>query len=81
VLSHLFYPGTAISRAPADQYSQQVAFIQLRLHDLGYHVIIDGKYGLQTEAAVRHYQTDNGFTVDGIVGLQTWQGLFGLGPA
>lgn len=81
VLSHLFYPGIPISTEFADEYLQQTVFIQLRLRDLGYALQIDGRFGSQTESAIRRYQQDKGFTVDGIVGAQTWKGLFGLGPA
>lgn len=33
---------------------------------------IDGKFGPETEAAVRDYQSGRGVTVDGVVGDQTW---------
>ncbi|MED3648087.1 peptidoglycan-binding domain-containing protein [Halalkalibacterium halodurans] len=32
-------------------------------------------YGAKTEGAVRAFQRDNGLTVDGIVGVQTWSTL------
>lgn len=38
----------------------------------------DGDFGAETEAAVQAYQRDNGLTVDGIVGAQTWGSLLGL---
>jgi peptidoglycan hydrolase-like protein with peptidoglycan-binding domain len=56
-----------------------VVFIQLKLRDLGYPTAIDGKFGPQTAAVVRKFQSRRGFVVDGEVGLQTWKGLFGLG--
>ena len=79
ILSHLWYPGSPFSTAMAEQYLQHVVFIQLKLRDLGYPMVIDGKFGPQTAAVVRRYQSDRGFVVDGEVGLQTWKGLFGLG--
>jgi hypothetical protein len=39
------------------------------------HLLIDGKYGPQTEAAVRTYQAKHGLAVDGIVGRLTWESL------
>jgi peptidoglycan hydrolase-like protein with peptidoglycan-binding domain len=38
----------------------------------------DGKFGPITDAAVRQYQRDNGLTVDGICGPQTWRSILGL---
>jgi hypothetical protein len=79
VLSHLFYPGAPFTVDSAGAYLQNVVFIQLRLRDLKYDVVVDGKYGTQTAAVVRKYQQDKGLTVDGETGLQTWKSLFGLG--
>ena len=40
-------------------------------------VSIDGKFGADTERAVRAYQRFAGLTVDGIVGRTTWDSLYG----
>ena len=34
---------------------------------------IDGRFGPNTEAAVKVLQQQRGLTVDGVVGRQTWQ--------
>ncbi len=34
-------------------------------------------FGLDTEEAVRRFQTQAGLTVDGVVGMETWNALFG----
>ena len=39
-------------------------------------VRIDGRFGADTEAAVRAYQRSAGLTVDGIVGRATWDSLY-----
>jgi len=46
---------------------------QKRMSLVGYDVGgVDGRYGTQTEAAVKKLQQQRGLAVDGVVGLQTW---------
>jgi len=50
----------------------EVRELQQRLNDLGYYAgSIDGKFGDQTESAVRAFQRANGLKADGIAGSQT----------
>ena len=54
----------------------QVTRLQVKLIDLGYLTgPADGIFGSQTDAAVRGFQRDKGLTVDGIVGVNTWNAL------
>ena len=48
-----------------------VTNLQNRLTQLGFSLDVDGKFGPQTAAAVREFQTMFGYTVDGIVGSGT----------
>ena len=62
-----------------------VLLLQQQLLDLGYDEIgkPDGVFGSITDQGVRHFQTINNLTVDGIVGPITWKLLFSgeaLGP-
>ena len=41
----------------------------------------DGKFGKNTEAAVKRFQNDHGLKVDGIIGNDTWNALDGAEPA
>ena len=41
----------------------------------------DGKFGKNTEAAVKAFQQDHGLTVDGIIGAKTWEELDSTEPA
>lgn len=48
---------------------ESVSWLQYRLNELGYNLVIDGIFGVKTEAAVRDFQTK--VFVDGIVGPDT----------
>lgn len=48
-----------------------VTQLQAQLAAVGYTVTVDGRYGPQTEKAVRHWQHANGLLPDGIVGPLT----------
>lgn len=39
-------------------------------------IVVDGKFGPQTDGAVRAFQKEHGLLVDGIVGQYTWGALF-----
>ena len=54
----------------------EVSFLQTQLNELGYlDGDIDGIFGLQTEAALKRFQEENGLEADGEVGTSTWQSL------
>lgn len=54
----------------------QVRTVQRVLNARGYNCgNVDGIFGGRTEAATKIFQTDNGLTVDGIVGKNTWTKL------
>ena len=48
-------------------------------YDLGKYGA-DGKFGKQTEAAVKAFQKDNGLTADGVIGKKTWDALMNASP-
>lgn len=58
---------------------QSVMALQRILSTYGYSLgnknPYDGKFQTMTDTAVRQYQKDNGLTVDGIVGAETWTKL------
>lgn len=57
-------------------YGTHVVYLQQRLTVKGYGVgAIDGKFGIKTLEAVKAFQAENNLTVDGIVGINTWNAL------
>lgn len=51
--------------------------LQELLNQNGANIAVDGEYGGETEGAVRQYQQNNGLTVDGIAGDETFGSLRG----
>lgn len=57
-------------------YGVHVVYLQQRLTAKGYGVgAIDGKFGSKTLEAVKAFQAENNLSVDGIVGINTWNAL------
>lgn len=53
-----------------------VVYLQQRITSKGYGVgAIDGKFGIKTLEAVKAFQAENNLTVDGVVGINTWNAL------
>lgn len=74
-------PGRVVT-SPSDKVKKGdsgdgVKKIQYALKSQGYAVSVDGKFGAQTDTAVRAFQKKNGLTQDGVVGPVTWAKLSG----
>ena len=55
----------------------EVAIIQAHLSLAGYSLgAVDGIAGRRTDEAIDNYQAANGLTIDGIVGINTWNRLW-----
>lgn len=52
-----------------------VSVLQTELNERGFRVDVDGKFGAQTEAAVKRFQKKCNMRVDGVVGRKTWAAL------
>jgi peptidoglycan hydrolase-like protein with peptidoglycan-binding domain len=52
-----------------------VETLQYLLRAHGDTVIVDGIFGVKTDAAVRTFQRSTNLAVDGLVGLHTWSAL------
>lgn len=50
----------------------EVKTLQEFLNGQGYKLTVDGDFGINTQNAVKDFQTKNKLTVDGIVGVNTW---------
>ena len=67
---------TALASFECGDEGQEVIDIQKRLVELQYKVSnVDGKFGPETEAAVKQFQTDKSLEVDGIIGNDTYRAL------
>jgi hypothetical protein len=71
----MLVPGHTHADVSAGSTGAIVTEVQTTLKSYGYTVVVDGKFGSQTEKAVRSWQRSNGLTVDGIVGPVTLQSL------
>lgn len=70
-----FNPSSEVLRRGSE--SSAVMFLQRLLLSYLYPISnLDGDFGPETERAVRAFQSENGLSVDGIVGRNTWQALF-----
>jgi lysozyme len=58
----------------------EVLMLQRALSVLGYAIGIDGDYGPGTAAVVTQFQTDKGFSADGVAGPDTWGAIDNLAP-
>lgn len=70
-------PATVATVAPVrlGDSGAAVTAVQQQLAARGYTVAVDGRFGPQTDRAVRRWQTANGLTPDGVVGPLTRQTL------
>lgn len=58
------------------QGGEAVRFLQQRLQSFEYRIAFNGQFGLQIDAAVKHFQAHyGGLLVDGVVGAKTWKAL------
>ena len=70
-----FNPSSEVLRRGSE--SSAVMFLQRLLLSYLYPITsLDGDFGPETERAVRAFQGENGLTIDGIVGRNTWRALF-----
>lgn len=63
------------SPAPASESSGSGVGHPVQLLQSLLHVQVDGEFGPETLAAVKHFQSEHGLEVDGVVGPATWAAL------
>lgn len=60
---------------PAPAPNPEIMAAQIRLHQLGYELKVDGFMGAETKYALEHYQDDKDLNVTGILDRQTKEAL------
>lgn len=65
------FPGRLITQPPL-MVGNDVRRWQQRMHDRGWNIVVDGKYGQDSENVCRMFQAAKGLKVDGVVGKDTW---------
>jgi hypothetical protein len=69
------YPGRLLKHPPVTS-GPDVATWQQRMVELGFSLVVDGKYGPKSKAACIQFQQSKGLQADGIVGPKTWEATF-----
>ncbi len=64
-----------ISRIQNSDWTHPIRALQYLLNYRGVKINVDGKFGAQTEAAVKQFQRKHKLKADGFVGPQTWDKL------
>ncbi len=64
-----------VSTLSRGQQSASVRAAQLLVRKQGQDLAVDGRYGEDTEDAMRGFQREHGLVTDGVVGPATWQEL------
>jgi hypothetical protein len=57
-------------------YYKTVERAQRRLHERGWKIVIDGRFGPGTERIIKAFQKEKGLTADGKLGAKTWRALW-----
>ena len=55
--------------------SASVETLQNLLNDVQYGIVVDGRFGNNTESVLKQFQKENNLTADGICGPKTWKAL------
>lgn len=75
-------PGTDLPTLRKGSSGEYVTLLQTKLIQRGYSLDpygADGKYGNKTVEAVKQFQRDNGLSVDGVTGKNTWNAILSGG--
>jgi resuscitation-promoting factor RpfC len=73
-------PAAAQMQAPATLLHQGSSGLAVKHIQRALHVRPNGRFTARTRRAVIAFQRKDGLLVDGVVGLQTWDTLFGITP-
>jgi len=66
------WPGRFLLLADPRMQGDDIRQWQQQMAGRGWHLDVDGLYGLESLAACKTFQAEKGLTVDGVVGPQSW---------
>lgn len=75
ILAISLFADVSLPQVKEDSEDISVYVVQFLLNEQGYNISVDGKFGPKTSEAVKSFQVENGLTIDGIVGENTWNEL------
>jgi hypothetical protein len=75
VVVHVNTAPSAMSTESAGEFRSDVQQLQADLRFLGYDLVVDGHFGLETDGVVRKLQHEARISVDGVAGTQTVQAV------
>lgn len=76
---HWYGPESSNSKNHSGYYPkdrQGIRRFQQKLKDRGWTIGVDGLFGSQTSKVVKQFQTEKGLSVDGGVGIETWNAIW-----
>ncbi|MFI0480607.1 peptidoglycan-binding protein [Actinomadura sp. 9N215] len=67
------FQGRLLQRREPIEYGDDVEMWQKKMKNRGWDIVVDGKYGEQSESKCKKFQQEKGLSVTGVVDAITWE--------